>query len=81
MNEDGSIDLYLSPNPVKGYEANTVIMNPEEPAFLCFRFYGAKPELWEKNSRVRQLSGQFPRFGEGQVCRFNTLRVEAAEVV
>ena len=48
VNEDGSIDLYLSPKPVEGYEANTVIMNPEEPAFLCFRFYGAKPELWEK---------------------------------
>jgi hypothetical protein len=48
MNKDGSIDLYLSAKPVKGYEANTVIMNPEEPAFLCFRFYGAKPELWEK---------------------------------
>ena len=49
VNEDGSIDLYLSPKPVEGYEANTVIMNPEEPAFLCFRFYGAKLELWEKN--------------------------------
>ena len=48
VNKDGSIDLYLSPKPVEGYEANTVIMNPEEPAFLCFRFYGAKPELWEK---------------------------------
>ncbi len=48
MNDDGSIDLYLSPKPVKGYEANTLITSPEEPAFLMFRFYGAKPELWEK---------------------------------
>ena len=48
VNADGSIDLYLSPKPVKGYEANTVITNPKEDAFLMFRFYGAKPELWEK---------------------------------
>ncbi len=45
---DGSTDLYLSPEPVKGYEANTVITNPKEDAFLMFRFYGAKPELWDK---------------------------------
>ncbi len=48
VNADGSIDLYLSPKPVKGYEANTVITNPKEDAFFMFRFYGAKPELWEK---------------------------------
>ena len=48
MNDDGSIDLYLSPKPVDGFEANTLITSPEEPAFLMFRFYGAKPELWEK---------------------------------
>ncbi len=24
------------------------ITNPKEDAFFCFRFYGAKPELWEK---------------------------------
>ena len=47
-NDDGSIDLYLSPKPVVGYEANTLITNPKEDAFLMFRFYGAKPELWEK---------------------------------
>ena len=49
MNSDGSIDLYLSPRPIKGFEANTVIINPKEDYFLMFRFYGAKPELWEKN--------------------------------
>ena len=48
VNADGSTDLYLSPKPVKGYEANTVITNPKEDAFLMFRFYGAKPELWDK---------------------------------
>jgi hypothetical protein len=47
VNSDGSVDLYLSPKPVKGFEANTVIMNPNEDAFLMFRFYGAKPELWK----------------------------------
>jgi hypothetical protein len=48
VNSDGSIDLYLSPKAVKGFEANTVIINPDEDYFLMFRFYGAKPELWEK---------------------------------
>ena len=52
VNKDGSFDLYLSPEPVKGFEANTVIMNPKEPAFLCFRFYGSKPELWEDNWKL-----------------------------
>lgn len=51
-NADGSIDLYLSPKPVRGYEANTVITNPDEDAFLCFRLYGAKPELWEKKWKL-----------------------------
>jgi hypothetical protein len=48
VNSDGSIDLYLSPESVEGFEANTVIINPQEDYFLMFRFYGAKPELWEK---------------------------------
>ena len=48
VNTDGSIDLYLSPKPVSGFEANTVITNPNEDAFLMFRLYGAKPQLWEK---------------------------------
>ena len=52
VNADGSIDLYLSPEPAKGFGANTVIINPEEDYFLMFRFYGAKPELWERNWRL-----------------------------
>ncbi len=48
VNDDGSIDLYLAPEPVEGFEANTVITNPDEDAFLMFRFYGAMPELWER---------------------------------
>ncbi len=52
VNTDGSIDLYLSPKPVKGFEANTVIINPEEDYFLMFRFYGATPELWKREWRL-----------------------------
>ncbi len=52
VNDDGSIDLYLSPKPVKGYETNTVITNPEEDAFLCFRFYGATQPVWEKKWKL-----------------------------
>ncbi len=48
VNDDGSIDLYLGPKPVTGFEANTVITNPDEDAFLMFRFYGATPQLWER---------------------------------
>ncbi len=48
VNGDGSIDLYLGPKPVKGFEANTVITNPDEDAFLMFRLYGAMPQLWTK---------------------------------
>ena len=52
VNDDGSIDLYLGPKPVKGYEANTVITNPEEDIFLMFRLYGAKPQLWERKWKL-----------------------------
>ena len=48
MNDDGSIDLFLSPEPVEGFEANTVITNPDEDSFFCFRFYGAEPRLWDR---------------------------------
>ena len=52
VNADGSLDLYLSPKPVTGHEANTVIMNPDEDAFLMFRLYGATPELWERKWKL-----------------------------
>jgi hypothetical protein len=35
----------------------------------------------DSEARVRQLGGRFARFDEGQASRFNTLRVEAEEVV
>lgn len=34
------------------FEANTVIMNPDEDSFLMFRFYGSKPELWERRWKL-----------------------------
>lgn len=37
VNDDGSIDLYLAPRPAKGFEANTVITNPDDNYFLMFR--------------------------------------------
>jgi hypothetical protein len=52
VNTDGSIDLYLSLTPVKGFEANTIIINPNEDSFLCFRFYGANPELWNRKWKL-----------------------------
>ena len=38
--------------PVKGFEANTVTINPKEDYFLMFRFYGAKPEPWKRKWRL-----------------------------
>ena len=46
--KDGSTDLYIGPKPVKGFEANSVITDPDEEYFLMFRLYGAEPSLWEK---------------------------------
>ena len=31
---------------------DTLITSPEEPAFLMYRLYGAKPELWEKKWKL-----------------------------
>ena len=50
INDDGSIDIYLGPKLVKGYEANTVITNTEEDTFLMFRLYGAKPLSFGKEN-------------------------------
>jgi hypothetical protein len=52
VNDDGSVDLYLGPTPVAGFEANTVITSPDEDFFLMFRFYGAEPRLWERTWRL-----------------------------
>jgi len=46
------VNNHLSPKPVKGLEANTVIINPDEDSFLCFRFYGAKKELWNRKWKL-----------------------------
>ena len=52
VNGNGSIDLYLGPKPVKGFEANTVITNPDEDSFLMFRLYGAEPRLWKRKWKL-----------------------------
>jgi hypothetical protein len=52
VNADGSINLYVGPEAVAGFEANTVITNPNEEYFLMFRFYGAEPRLWEREWRL-----------------------------
>ena len=40
------------PRNTQGFEANTVITNPDEEAFLMIRFYGATPHLWERKWRL-----------------------------
>jgi hypothetical protein len=39
-NADGTIDLYFSPKPPTGQEANWITTTEGKPFFLFFRFYG-----------------------------------------
>jgi hypothetical protein len=56
VNDDGTVDLYIGPKAPEGFEANLVQSNPEEGAFLCFRFYGPTKVLtgkkWKLNDPV-----------------------------
>lgn len=58
VNDDGTIDVYFSPEPPLGKEANWVPTTSGEEYFLYFRTYGPKDELftkeWRLNDMVRQ---------------------------
>jgi hypothetical protein len=53
VNDDGTVDLYIGPKAPEGFEANLLESNPEESAFLAFRFYGPTEALtggkWKLN--------------------------------
>ena len=50
-NSDGSIDLYLGPNPPEGKEQNWVRTLPGKGFFLYFRFYGPLEPFYDKTWR------------------------------
>ncbi len=50
-NSDGSIDLYLGPNPPEGKEENWVRTLPGKGFFLYFRFYGPLEPFYDKTWR------------------------------
>lgn len=53
VNDDGTVDLYFSPHAPEGKESNW--LPTREPFFLMMRFYGPKPELFNKTWRLPDL--------------------------
>jgi hypothetical protein len=47
-NADGSIDVYFAPHAPAGKDANWVPTDPSRKFELMARFYGPKPEFFEK---------------------------------
>ena len=48
-NADGTIDLYFSPKPPTGQEANWITTTEGKPFFLFFRFYGPEKPIIDKS--------------------------------
>ena len=48
VNEDGSVDVHFAPEPVPGWESNTVPTQSSTGFELMFRFYGVRPEVMSK---------------------------------
>ena len=47
VNDDGSIDLYIGPNPPQGFEQNW-IPTAGRDFWLLFRFYGPQKPLFDR---------------------------------
>ena len=52
-NEDGSVDVYFSPEPVKGFESNTIPTG--EDFFLLFRLYGPDKSFFTKKWKLNDV--------------------------
>ena len=56
VDEHGTVDPFIGPSAPDGFEANLLQTNPEEGAFLVFRFYGPTGALssgaWKLNDPV-----------------------------
>jgi hypothetical protein len=52
VNDDGSVDVYFGPKPPDGKKADWLPTNPARRLDLMFRFYGPKPELFDKTWKL-----------------------------
>lgn len=51
-NDDGSVDIYFGPEPIPGHEANWVPTPTDGEFEIMVRFYGLRPELFDKKWRM-----------------------------
>lgn len=51
-NADGSVDIYIGPKAPDGMNANWLPTDPARRFDLMFRFYGPKPELFNKTWKL-----------------------------
>ena len=54
-NEDGSVDLYYGPKPVKGFEANWTQTVPGKAWFVLFRLYGPLEPWFNKTWQLNDF--------------------------
>jgi hypothetical protein len=53
-NADGSVDLYIGPEPPKGYESNWIPTQGKRPV-PCMRIYGGDEAFWDKSFKMPDL--------------------------
>ena len=54
-NADGSVDIYIGPNPPAGKEANWIQTASDHSWFPFFRFYGPEKPLFEKTWKLPDI--------------------------
>lgn len=54
-NADGSTDVYFGPKAPAGKESNWVPTDPQRKFELLFRFYGPRPEFFEKKWQLKDV--------------------------
>ena len=55
LNEDGSCDIYFSPEPPKGFEKNWLQTIPGKSWFVAFRMYGPEQQWIDKKWRPSEI--------------------------
>ena len=64
-NADGSVDVYFGPSAPAGKESNWVPTDPDRRFELMFRFYGPKPEFFEKAWKLPDVEKLSMTVGSG----------------
>src|SRR5262249_42240861 len=68
---DGSVDIYIGPKPPEGKKANWLPTGPARQFELMFRFYGRKPDLFDKTWKLPEVE-QVKWGGPGDPTRETT---------